>query len=124
MNLRFAFLAGKGYFCAYDPVMHYLDSIVTSNNLQNLSYTYDKFGNLASRKDNLRNLEEGFHYDKMDRLPHIRLGNTSSRIRYDALGRMTSKQADGQAVFSAAQYDYVGPDGELSPPAVGGGRSD
>ena len=39
---------------------------------------------------------------------------------YDALGRMTSKQADGQAVFSAAQYDYVGPDGQLRPHAVSG----
>jgi hypothetical protein len=42
---------------AYKEDMHYLDSIVTSNNLQNLSYGYDNFGNLASRKDNLRNLD-------------------------------------------------------------------
>ena len=89
---------------AYDPVMHYLDSIVTSNNLQNLSYTYDKFGNLASRKDNFRNLEETFGYDKMDRLTYICLGSTYSRIRYDALGRMTMKQADGQAVFANAAF--------------------
>ena len=29
----------------YDHNMHYLDSIVSSNNLQKLSYGYDKFGN-------------------------------------------------------------------------------
>ena len=41
-----------------------------------------------------------------------------SQIVYDPLGRMTSKQADGQAVFSSAQYDFVGLDGQLRPHAV------
>lgn len=63
-----------------------LSNIVTSNNLQNLSYEYDKFGNLASRKDNLRNQEETFHYDKMNRLTDIYLGTTHSQIVYDPLG--------------------------------------
>ena len=89
---------------AYDIGMHYIDSIVTSNNLQNLSYGYDKFGNLASRKDNLRNLEETFAYDKMNRLTDIYLGTTHSQITYDPLGRMTSKQADGQTVFANAGF--------------------
>ena len=81
-----------------------LSNIVTSNNLQNLSYGYDKFGNLASRKDNLRNLEETFHYDKMNRLTDIYLGTTHSQIVYDPRGRMTSKQADGQTVFANASF--------------------
>ena len=84
--------------------MHYIDSIVTSNNLQNLSYGYDKFGNFEARKDNLRNLEETFHYDKMNRLTDIYLGNTHSQIVYDPLGRMTTKQADGQTVFANASF--------------------
>ena len=92
---------------AYKEDMHYIDSIVTSNNLQNLSYDYDKFGNLASRKDNLRNLEETFHYDKMNRLTDIYLGNTHSQIIYDPLGRMTDKQADGQSVFADADFSGV-----------------
>ena len=92
---------------AYKEDMHYLDSIVTSNNLQNLSYGYDNFGNLASRKDNLRNLEETFHYDNMNRLTDIYLGNTHSQIMYDPLGRMTSKQADGQTVFANADFTGV-----------------
>ena len=72
---------------AYNPEMHYIDSIVASKNLQNFSYDYDKFGNLASRKDNLRNMEEVFHYDKMNRLTDIYFDNTHSQITYDALGR-------------------------------------
>ena|GEM_PF-1981291 len=55
-----------------------------------MSYEYDKFGNLASRKDNLRNLEENFHYDKMNRLTDIYLGTTHSQIVYDLLGRKTN----------------------------------
>ena len=99
---------------AYKEDMHYIDSIVTSNNLQNLSYGYDKFGNLASRKDNLRNLEETFHYDKMNRLTDIYLGNTHSQIIYDPLGRMTDKEADGQAVFADA--DFTGVSGQPARP--------
>ena len=63
--------------------MHYVDSIITLDNMQNLSYNYDKFGNFEARKDNLRNLEETFHYDKMNRLTDIYLGTTHSQIVYD-----------------------------------------
>ena len=38
----------------------------------------------------------------MNRLTDIYLGNTPSQIMYDPLGRMTSKQADGQTVFANA----------------------
>ena len=40
----------------------------------------------------------------MNRLTDIYLGNTHSQIMYDPLGRMTSKQADGQAVFANAAF--------------------
>ena len=77
----------------YQEDMHYLDSIITSNNLQNLSYTYDKFGNLAARKDNRRNMTESFTYDDMNRLKTISMGGLTASMTYDGLGRMTSKQA-------------------------------
>ena len=82
----------------YDMVMHRLQSIVTTKNLQNLTYNYDKFGNLAARKDWKRNMEETFSYDDMNRLTGITLKRPSGQdlhcaVTYDALGRMTSKQA-------------------------------
>ena len=82
----------------YDTVMHRLRSIVTEKNLQNLTYDYDKFGNLAARKDSKKNLEETFTYDDMNRLTGITLKRSSGQdlncaVVYDALGRMTSKQA-------------------------------
>ena len=49
-------------------------------------------------------MEETFLYDKMNRLIDIRQGGAHSRIMYDPLGRMTSKQADGQTVFANAGF--------------------
>ena len=83
---------------SYDTVMHRLEHIATTNNLQNLTCSYDKFGNLAARKDNRTNMEETFTYDDMNRLTGITLKRPSGQdlhcaVTYDALGRMTSKQA-------------------------------
>ena len=108
----------------YDPAtgrLEYIYSEAGQNILQDLGYVYDDFGNLAERNDNSKNLSETFTYDNLDRLTDISLNNVATgHMVYDALGRMTSKQADGQGVFSSAQYDYVGPDGHLRPHAVSG----
>ena len=75
---------------------------------------YDIYANLAARTDNIRNLEERFTYDRLNRLDSIWLnGVPTGRMVYDALGRMTDKRADGHSVFSSAHHDYVGPDGQL-----------
>ncbi len=93
------------------------------NILQDFGYDYDIFANLAARKDNLRNLEERFTYDRLNRLTDIWLNNApTGHMAYDALGRMTDKQADGQQVFASAQHDYIGPDGQLRPHAISGAQ--
>lgn len=81
---------------SYDENTHRLCGIVTQwvaknrNLLQDLSYDYDDFGNLAARTDNIRNLEERFTYDNLNRLDSVRLnGVPTGRMAYDALGRMT-----------------------------------
>ena len=97
----------------YTDDMHYIDSIITSNNLQNLTYHYDKFGNLAARKDNKRNLTETFTYDNLNRLKTTSVGGLTASMTYDNLGRMTGKQdivGGGHApqvrqVFSAPEFD-------------------
>ena len=77
------------------------------------------FANLAARTDNLRNLEETFTYDHLNRLTDVWLNNVhTGHMAYDALGRMTDKRTDGQQVFSSAQHDYIGPDGQLRPHAI------
>ena len=107
---------------AYDE-RHLLENQATAaaggNILQDFGYDYDIFANLAARKDNKRNLKETFTYDHLNRLTDIWLNNApTGHMAYDALGRMTDKRTDGRNVFSAAQHDYVGPDGRLRPHAV------
>ena len=106
----------------HDPTTGRLYGICswTSQNIfQNLGYIWDDFGNLATRNDKEKDLVENFYYDALDRLTDISLNDVpTGHIVYDALGRMTSKQADGQSVFSSAQYDYTGLDGQLRPHAV------
>lgn len=96
-----------------------ISSATSQNILQNLGYEYDDFGNLAARYDKMRGLRETFGYDALDRLDSIWLNGAHTGVMaYDALGRMTSKRSDGQTVFSSAQHDYVGPDGQLRPHAI------
>ena len=88
-------------------------TVQQTDTLQNLTYHYDKFGNLAARKDNKRNLTETFTYDNLNRLKTTSMGGLTASMTYDNLGRMTGKQdivGGGQApqvrqVFSAPAFD-------------------
>ncbi|MBQ8959086.1 MAG: VCBS repeat-containing protein, partial [Bacteroidales bacterium] len=117
-----------GSTLTYDDDTHRLRGILTQqvaknqNILQDMSYDYDNFTNLAARKDNMRNLEEHFTYDNLNRLNSIRLNDVVSVMEYDAYGRMLSKQADGQTVFDGAQYGTYDQTGRLKPHAMSGAQ--
>ena len=93
---------------AYDPDRGWLTETKTgkgSSFLQHFRYTYDNFGNLASRKDVSHDMEETFTYDDMDRLTGVCLGTApTGAMAYDGYGRMTSKTAGGNPVFSGAVF--------------------
>ena len=97
----------------FDSKMHYIKGIATSNNLQKLSYGYDKFGNLARRTDSLRMMTETFQYDRLNRLTDIYYGDNHCKAKYDNLGRMILKQGlvwkyggpHVQTIFSSPQFD-------------------
>ncbi len=75
------------------------------NIIQDFTYTYDSFANLASRKDNRTNMTENFTYDGLNRLTGIWLnGKQLGGMTYDVHGRMLGKQSDGRTVFSGAVY--------------------
>ena len=96
----------------YDPLTGRLTNIVSwkgNDTIQNLSYVYDKNANLASRKDNLRNMEERFTYDRLDRLTGvIEGGDTTGVFVYDGYGRMTMKRLHGAMVFDNTAYGADG----------------
>lgn len=79
----------------YDSENGRLLGIITSdgrNLLQNYVYTYDDFGNFASRKRfGSPMLQENFTYDNFNRLTTINTNGTTYRMAYDRYGRMESK---------------------------------
>lgn len=79
----------------YDSENGRLLGIITGNDrniFQNYTYTYDDFGNFASRNKNAGTmLSENFTYDNFNRLTGIQTNGVSYSMSYDRYGRMESK---------------------------------
>lgn len=107
---RFTLGNGISTEYTYDAQTKQLNGIQTRKNgsfIQNLSYEYDDFHNLAVRTDHRRELEESFTYDILNRLTGISLnGNPTGVMTYDAMGRMTGKSQDGRLVFATTQNSF------------------
>ncbi len=71
----------------------------SANQIQNLSYNFDKYGDLEYRWDHLNNIKEEFDYDNLHRLTGVELINYSGRVhtevRYDELGNIIFKTGVG-----------------------------
>ncbi|MCK9506607.1 MAG: hypothetical protein M0Q95_20820, partial [Porticoccaceae bacterium] len=70
------------------------------NNRQNLSFGFDKLGNLISRDDAVKDIAEIFDYDNLNRLEytHADFGNSDVQtvtLTYDALGNIKTKTGVG-----------------------------
>lgn len=96
----------------YNTLTGRLTGILSYNltdTIQNLWYVYDKSGNLASRTDSIRDMEESFTYDMLDRFTGVVEGlDTTGVFAYDAYGRMTSKYLHGAMVFDETVYNADG----------------
>jgi RHS repeat-associated protein len=82
--------------------------------IQNLQYTYDSLGNLASQKDLRRNLEEHFTHDSLNRMVSAKVFRggafqSSQDMGYDQIGNILTKTGVGT-------YTYGG--GNAGPHAV------
>ena len=91
----------------YHPETHLLKlqkATSGGNIIQEFTYTYDDFRNLASRTDNKYGLKEEFRYDNLNRLEYISMNGIESKIGFDSYGRMRDKMADGRCVFHDAEY--------------------
>jgi RHS repeat-associated protein len=78
----------------FDLVTGLLDSIVTgpggSGTIQNLSYAWDKVGNLTQRQDVRQSLTETFSYDNLHRLTSS-TGPDPITITYNSMGNIQTK---------------------------------
>ena len=107
---------------SYDN-MHRLETQLAMNGtttIQDFIYEYDDFSNLTARTENkyATPITERFTYDRLNRLDSIKLNSVYSLMEYDPHGRILSKQADGQTVFSGAQYNTYDQLGNMKPHAI------
>jgi RHS repeat-associated protein len=78
--------------------------------VQNLTFQWDKVGNLTQRKDLTSNLTENFHYDNLYRLDSSTLnGVTNLSVAFNALGNITSKSGVGTYTYPASGATSVRP---------------
>ncbi|MGH3804907.1 MAG: hypothetical protein ACRDTD_33140, partial [Pseudonocardiaceae bacterium] len=73
---------------------------------QNLSFTWDKVGNLTQRQDLRLGLTENFGYDNLYRLTSI-TGTDPRTLTYDALGNIASKSGVGSYTYHASKKHAV-----------------
>lgn len=101
---------------AYDPQRGWLTSIASQNGsgtvIQNLTYSFNKLGNLTKRSDGefgARPLVETITYDNLNRLAQSTTTqsgsgawSTSVNVVYDVLGNITSKSDIGTYTYGEA----------------------
>jgi YD repeat-containing protein len=76
----------------YDPKMLRLTALVTSGNIQNLSYQYDKVGNVKTITDALRGETTTFTYDDLNRLLTASIPNMYAHSwSYNNIGNMLTR---------------------------------
>lgn len=77
-------------------------------NRMNLSYQWDKVGNLTSRSDLAQSKTETFSYDALHRLKTAHLNGTSTlSVNYSAGGRITSKSDVGSYTYGNVNKPYA-----------------
>jgi RHS repeat-associated protein len=107
-------LAGNGFHTLsnYDSITGRLNSRTTgaSSQIQNLSYLWDKAGNLTQRRDVASNLTEGFIYDNLYRVTSSTLNSVNNlTVSYAANGNISSKSDVGSYTYPTQGVGSVRP---------------
>jgi len=97
---------------SFDAVTGLVDYIRTGpgggSSRQNLSYLWDKLGNLLQRQDGNQGLTENFYYDNVNRLESSQLnGTTNLEISYAPNGNVLSKTLVGGYGYHATKLHAV-----------------
>ena len=97
---------------AYTPQTGRVNAIGSStplgtNDVQDLSYTFDSLGNLVQRQDLAQGLSETFSYDALNRMTTSELFDAgvsqgAKTYSYDALGNIVSKTGTGTYNYGGA----------------------
>jgi RHS repeat-associated protein len=105
-NIQFSLGNGLTTTKTYDDITEDLQSIVTGfentpSNVQNLSFTFSKLGNLQQRSDNNLDLTEIFEYDGLNRLTKSTVSGVDTlTVAYDLLGNIIFKSDVGNYAYN------------------------
>ncbi|KAF0196209.1 MAG: hypothetical protein FD167_5834, partial [bacterium] len=61
---------------------------ISTDNIQQLNYTYDNIGNIISINDSINNRSYSMSYDNLDRLTNVTINPFSWVYSYDSIGRI------------------------------------
>ncbi len=85
---------------AYGHLTGRVQSIETGDgNFQNLSFQFDKLGNLKERANRKLDLAETFQYDELNRLTETDVSHFKTSLEYDKLGNIVSKSDVGNYIY-------------------------
>ena len=95
-----------------DPVTGWIDYLQSGpgggSTVQNLSYQWDRAGNLTQRQDGNQSLTEAFVYDNLYRLDAATLNGVQNLdVSYDALGNVSSRSGLGSYAYSPTKLHAV-----------------
>ena len=80
----------------------------STNNLQNLSYTWDLNGNLQQRQDLIQNLNESFVMDPVNRISTVSLNGVQTlSVSYDGSGNITNKSDVGNYTYGDPAHPHA-----------------
>lgn len=92
----------------FDPATGRIKNIYAGagNAVQNLSFTFDKRGNMLTRSDANQNLNETFLYDTLNRLTSNTVNSSGAGLvtqtyGYDSIGNITSRSDMGAYTYGA-----------------------
>lgn len=108
-------VASVRYFDRRNGALETIQSFrVFEPTVQNLQFSFDRLGNLASRDDLLRDVHESFGYDALNRLSATTAdwGNgepQTTTVTYDALGNIRSKTGVGTYRYGSECTGMRGP---------------
>ena len=80
----------------------------TSNAIADLTFTYDKLGNLTQRQDLNQSVTETFAFDAMNRMIGATIGSTTKSVTYNDVGNITSKTRLGSSNTNTYTYPTPG----------------
>ncbi len=96
----------KRIFDAYTGDLLRIKTGVAKDLIRDIRYTYNQRSSVTQRLDAIKNIEENFQYDRLDRLTHWSYlnpqgANHERDYRYDNQGNMTFKTGAGSMQYDA-----------------------